>query len=307
MNHTGGTHGALGHASYLPTGTWEDSYASPPWGASDCPSVDESILAGWGFCNSWAYGQFLDGSQHAIGRMHVSGTPFRCTPRGPGAFARFDEVGDGRAAHLTATRLRTDACRKIGQPAILYIGGGSETAYTPTSPRSVKAAVLKSWTDPIVAAGYTHVAVDGSAVTQQLPGETTPTYDWAEHLLSLGIGFIVETLEWVCPTSVLWFNGRFGCISSDHDRMIRGGNSWFHRGWTGCTTRRYLWIQGSVPPADRVALTAKELEDANGDQVIVDPGQCWTELKAMTATPTASVPTSALIQSDPGSPSSRTA
>lgn len=277
LNYQAGPDGPIGHQPYIVNGKWAYAYSESPHGNASIPSIDATIDAGWGFCNAWGLGMFNPPEQpHPVGIKHNSqGARVYCTPRGPGAFGRFHEFADGLDAYTHETRLRTDACRRRGLPAILFCGLPRMDAFTPTSPESDKLKILNAWTEPIIRCGYTAVAGDSSGLCAQLFGQETPALRWAEHLLYMGVDFIVETIETVTPSAFPWFNGRFGAIVAPKERAWRDANpGYFNIHCPGCVTRRYLWLQGSIQVDERLKL----MREAGTDIPIVDVDDCWGEV-----------------------------
>jgi len=254
------TNNPLGLHAYIRSGGWEAARATNPWGARDCPSLDETIAAGHGFIDSWATGLFADGEAAVAGNYPKPwGGKVTCWPRGPGAFARFDEFRPGGLAEfIRSTRTRTDVCRKRGLDAGIYIGCPPASSITSATSYYTRTKTLKAWGKPIIDAGYTRVQLDAAAATSQInevgKKERNAAMWFAEYLLEQGIAVDIETFERVTPALFDWFNGRFGIIASSHDWEKRSGAGWFNASCVGTNTRRFVWIPGSVPVQDRISI-----------------------------------------------------
>jgi hypothetical protein len=259
----------LGILPYIRQHGWEKSYAESPWGDRSWASVDESIKVHPRFVQSWATGLFPKGQTPKVGqypRSLVADWAIECWPRGPGAFAQFDEVfkaTGGMAEFIDATRARTDACRRMGGESAIYLGCPPLSAFTPTTAWQTRRATMKRWTAPIKACGFDRVEMDAAFATRQVNDAgaeyKNPAMFWAEELLAEGIAVDGEAAERVHPELFPWFNGRFGCITSWQDRDKRMGAGWFNEHCVGCVTRRFVWLLGSITPAERMANAEAEL------------------------------------------------
>jgi len=290
-------HNDAGYYPYLIERGWSAAYGERPFGASDAPSCDETISAGLGFCLAWGCGRHPTG--HVIGKYHLGGGPVVCAPRGPGMFSRFNELfgPQGLESFEKESRDRTDRCRAMGTESAIYLGGVSADAFTPQTAEKLVQRMLDRWCDPIIRAGFDWFMGDAFPATEQLPGAPTPSMRLAEHLLYRGVKVAVETVELVTPTSFPWFNGRFGIVDLPGTREVRSGPGWFSKSCQGVNTRRFYWLQGSIPPVERLTMLQEELNSVDPATPVVDFGGAWP------ANPTSPAGTPSHTPSCPTAPS----
>lgn len=280
----------FGFYEYVAEKGWEHAYSTNVFGASDAPSVDEVIGGGFGLCLAWGTGRFrydytnsrpID-IAHVAGYEHRTGRTITCHPRGPGAFARFDEFfPGGLKGWVDATRKRTDRCRAAGLPTMIFLGLPSANSLS--GPYGVVSKTLERWTQPIIDAGIETVALDSSGAVSTFAPNAALT--WAEYMLEQGLNVAVETIEVATPSAFPWFNGRFGVVAMPEARTARDGAGWFNHHCPGVNTTRYLWLQGSIHPQDRVSLFEDERAKPDGDTVIVETAGCWEGLKEVMGKP----------------------
>lgn len=233
---------------------WEAFYSERE--SSDAPCVDDALAAGWGVYGSRVAGCFGPGDQTlCIGHYHdaFGGAPLFPEPRGPGAFTggQFHDL----EGFIAATRIRTDRAKRLGVDFGAYMTLPRWDALNDVAHED-KFKLLDKWTRTIRDAGFTRVGGDMAPGTAQKPGEETAGLRWAEHLVWEGIEFDGETFERCTPTAFAWANGRFGVIASPESRERREG--WIGESTEGCYTRKFLWLQGHIPPAERRAMTEAE-------------------------------------------------
>lgn len=267
----------FGYYPYLRQRGWSAAYAERPWGASDIPSADELIASGLGFVLNRGCGLHKDGEGLTIGHSPFGGGPIICSPRGPGAFARFDEIfgPNGLESFEKETRDRTDRVRANGRESAIFIGGPKWDAFTPQTAEKIVQRTLTAWKGPLLRAGFDWVMFDSVTATEQWPGKEGPCMRLAESLLLDGVKVAGETIPAVTPGCFAWASGRFGMVASPEDRAYRSGAGYFNRACVGTATRRFLWLQGSIPPIQRVTMLQTELADPNGDDPITDFAGCW--------------------------------
>jgi len=267
---------------------WEQAYSERWW--PDLPSLDETIEAGWGFCAAWGAGRFRKGldTPHPVGYYHNAGSTIYCHPRGPGAFTQFDHLfPDKLEGWVKATRARTDACRKHGQESAIFLGLPHAHAFGGLTHGQV-GTVLKRWTAPIIEAGFDRVQLDSSGAVSTYSPQTA--LEWAQYMLEEGLRVDVETTEVVTPSAFPWFNGRFGVVEMPEARVARSGPGWFNASCPGVAVRRFLWLQGSIPTADRIEAVRRELSDPTGSTPIVEVGGCWDEMRGLNPVPPSPFP-----------------
>lgn len=237
------------------------------------PSLDETIAAGYGFCDGWAVGQWPLGKQPPAVREIISGAKFGSTPR---SILDFDALEKWAPGFIPATRKRTDACRAKGLKAIWYGGALPLNVFSKLT-AAQREALLNKLTKIITDCGYTTVGIDMFAGDSQKYGKS-PTMRWAENLLAAGVEVCMNAQARFHPELFELINGRFGVIAEPNqwndakDRAsVRPDNS------IGCIRGTYLWLQGSDPVRFTWADEFSARADLNGGAALVNFGdsQWW--------------------------------
>lgn len=259
-------HNAFGLHAYIVERGWEASFAERPWGASDIPSVDETIAAGFGFVQSWATGIYADGKNRQIGKYPVwpgkAPAPVECTPRGLDAFAEMDARWPGFVA---AARKRTDASRAVHAESALYVGGvklGTIPAYWSKSKRT---ATIDGWLAWVLEAGFDWLMLDAVFADDQGDGtaqDKTMNMHLAERALVRGLKVAGEPGETCTPGLFPWFNGRFAGITGLEQMTAppRNGPGWFGPACPGVCTEWFCWINGGYAAEVRAIAPAARPE-----------------------------------------------
>jgi hypothetical protein len=141
-------------------------------------------------------------------------------------------------------------------------------AVTPGASGDQIETMLKSWVGPFEAAGFDIVMMDAVVNTRQIPGEPTSSYRIAERLATLGVSFVHEGACRVCPTAYPWHDGRFGSVQAPPDRVASNIPGYFNTSCHETASEHFLWLQGSIPVAERLSLQHYELND--GRNVVME-------------------------------------
>ena len=231
------THNQGGYLPYAVDHGWERAFSERLDPA--IPSLDESIAAGHGFCLSRARGVYAKGTQPMTVKAPGTGTQYGSEPRGLDHWQTNDDF-------IAAVRKR---CEKV-KISIGYVGGlPLSLGELPEQDLISKIDAMIRWVQDC---GFSHVGLDLAAIDSQQEVTPSPSLRLAAKLTFAGVGALIEAQPRLDPSLFDWLEGRFGCIAGPE--FLNDGAYLNPKSAGVCLSPWFLWLQGSLTPAQRVKL-----------------------------------------------------